>query len=547
MAAASPPTPDHFAVETRGKSPSFVPAMTARLLHPDEWEMASRSSVDSQGTFNLDEADFESQVPPTSQFGKRRLPWLSRLFSTASTGYHRLKTNSRPALAGTPRPSCSRRFCIRRCCYIHVVVGIVFVLALLTSILFPSYTHPPAHYATLRESVLGGSYSGRGNPRGEKVFIAASLYDSGGELARGQWGEQLVDLIDLLGHDNVFLSIYENDSGDEGERALRELEEKVRCPKSIVSEKHLDPKTLPTVTIPGGSNRIKRIEYLAQVRNKALQPLTDLPDMKFDKLLYMNDILFHPIDTVQLLFSTNANEEGIAQYRAACAVDFDNPFKFYDTYATRDLEGYSMGLPFYPWFTTSGKGESRRDVLAGKDAVRVRSCWGGMVAFDAKYFQSGSPPTSPNPARFRSGHDLFWEASECCLIHADIQDPQTDVDNISDTGIYMNPFVRTAYNHRTLSWLGVTRRFEGLYSFLHNLGNHLVGLPWYNPRRAEVPGQNVQETVWIPDAKVDGGGSFQLVDRVAGNDGYCGRRGLQVIVEDRKPGQKGFENIPVPS
>jgi hypothetical protein len=44
----------------------------------------------------------------------------------------------------------------------------------------------------------------------------------------------------------------------------------------------------------------------------------------------------------------------------------------------------------------------------------------------------------------------------------------------------MNPFVRTAYDHRTLSWLGVTRRFEGLYSFLHNLGNHLVGLPVFD-------------------------------------------------------------------
>ena len=244
--------------------------MTTRLLHPDEWELASRSSIDSQGTFNLDEADFEAQVPYSSKFGERQLPWLSRIFSTAAAGYRRLNNTSRPALAGTPRPSCSRRFCIRRCCYLPVVAGIVFVLALFTSILFPSYTHLPAHYSTLRKSLLESSYPGRGNPRQEKVFIAASLYDSGGELAQGQWGTQLLELIDLLGSDNVFLSIYENDSGEEGERALRALEEQVQCQKSIVSEKHLDPKTVPTVTIPGGSKRIKRIEYLAQVRNRAL-------------------------------------------------------------------------------------------------------------------------------------------------------------------------------------------------------------------------------------------------------------------------------------
>jgi hypothetical protein len=394
--------------------------------------------------------------------------------------------------------------------------------------------------------VLEKSYAGRGNPRNEKVFIAASLYDRGGELAGGQWGMQLLELIDLLGDQNVFVSIYENDSGETGQNALRELEQKIRSPKSIVFEEHLDPKTLPTVTIPGGDKRVKRIEYLAQVRNKALQPLEENPDIRYDKLFYLNDILFDPMDAVQLLFSTNANEDGVSQYRAACAVDFDNPFKFYDTYATRDLQGYSMGLPFFPWFSTAGNGESRRDVLAGSDAVRVRSCWGGMVAFDANYFQT-PPPTSTTPVRFRSGQDLFWEASECCLIHADIQDPQTNVEDITDTGIYMNPYVRVAYDRRTLSWLGVTRRFEKLYSFLHNLGNHLVGLPWYNPRRTEGPGQNVQETVWVPDSNQDGGGSFQTVDRVAGNDGYCGRRGLQVIVEDRQPGQKGWEDIPVPS
>jgi len=394
--------------------------------------------------------------------------------------------------------------------------------------------------------VLEKSYTGRGNPRNEKVFIAASLYDRGGELAGGQWGMQLLELIDLLGDQNVFVSIYENDSGEKGQSALRELEQQIRSPKAIVFEEHLDFKTLPSVTIPGGEKRVKRIEYLAQVRNKALKPLEENPVIQYDKLLYLNDILFDPMDAVQLLFSTNANADGVSQYRAACAVDFDNPFKFYDTYATRDLQGYSMGLPFFPWFSTAGNGESRRDVLAGSDAVRVRSCWGGMVAFDAKYFQP-SPSTSTNPVCFRSGQDLFWEASECCLIHADIQDPQTNVEDITDTRIYMNPYVRVAYDRRTLSWLGVTRRFEKLYSFLHNLGNHLVGLPWYNPRRTEVPGQHVQETVWVPDPNQDGSGSFQTLDRVAGNDGYCGRRGLQVIVEDRQPGQKGWENIPIPS
>ncbi|KAJ6160615.1 hypothetical protein N7470_004011 [Penicillium chermesinum] len=461
--------------------------MSSRLLHPDEYELASRSSLDSEGTFNLDDDDFESQVPPRSRYGHERWPWLRRIVGSTFGRYRRLKPN-RPLFASTARPTCFRRLFFRRCCYyLHVTFGIILALVLLTSVFLPSYTSPPARYSTLRGAARATNAAGRGNPRNEKVFIAASIYDRGGELASGKWGTQLLHLIDMLGEKNVFVSIYENDSGEEGERALRELERLIGSPKAIVFEEHMDLGTLPT-------------------------PLEADPKTRYDKLLYLNDVLFDPIDALQLLFSTNANEDGVAQYRAACAVDFDNPFKFYDTYATRDLQGYSMGLPFYPWFTTSGKGDSRKDVQQGKDAVRVRSCWGGMVAFDAN-----------------------------------IQDPQTKVDEITDTGIYMNPYVRTAYDSRTLSWLGVTRRFEKLYSFIHNLGNHLVGLPWYNPRREEVPGQSVQETVWVPNETQDGGGSFQNVDRTAGNDGFCGRRGLQVIVEHRKPGQKGFESIPVPS
>ncbi|KAI9926668.1 hypothetical protein MW887_003761 [Aspergillus wentii] len=533
--------------------------MSARLLHPDEYELGTRSSIDSQGTFNLDEADFESQTPPRARRLTRRAPFLSRLFSSSYSGYQRLKP-SRPLFSASARPGCYRRLLFRRSCfYLHFVGGIILALVVLTSIFRPSYTRPPSHYSSLRNSVLQSASPGRGNPRNEKVFIAASLYDRDGELARGEWGARVSQLIEMLGGDNVFLSIYENDSGPEGESALQDLEKQISCKKSIVFERHLDPGHLPTVTIPGGSNRIKRIEYLAEVRNRALRPLDEHPETRYDKLLYLNDIIFDPIDAIQLLFSTNADDKGVAQYRAACAVDFINPFKFYDTYATRDLQGYSMGLPFFPWFSTAGKGESRKDVLSGKDAVRVRSCWGGMVAFDANFFQravkkrASQRDTNPrvldigqSPVRFRASHDLFWEASECCLIHADIQEPQSIVDEITDTGIYLNPYVRVAYDRSTLSWLWTTRRFEKLYSVIHNIGNHLVGLPWFNPRRTEIPGENVQETVWVAIDRQDGGGSFQKVDHIASNDGYCGRRGLQVIVEHRKEGQKGWENIPVP-
>ncbi|KAL3488942.1 cryptococcal mannosyltransferase 1-domain-containing protein [Aspergillus germanicus] len=470
--------------------------------------------------------------------------------------------------------------------YLSIFISVLIALTAITFTFFPSYTYPPAHYISLRNRVLNtdpnSNLSGRGNIHNEKIFIAASLYDPTGELARGHWATSVLELITLLGEENVFLSIYENDSGEEGEKSLAELDARVPCNKSLVYE-HLDLDSLPTITTPDGEERVKRITYLAETRNRALKPLDDheiTGGTRFDKLLYLNDVAFDPLDALQLLFSTNVNAKGKAQYRAACAVDFINPFKFYDTYATRDLEGYSMGVPFFPWFSDAGDARSRNDVLAGKDAVPVKSCWGGMVAFDARFFQrdnqsnddtaesttKGMETAGPTtPARFRALNDtdLFWDASECCLIHADIQrppppHPESSSSSTSpeikstpapETGIYINPFVRVAYDPYTLSWLATTRRVEKLYSLIHNIVNHLVGMPWFNARREELPGEIYHDTVFVPAEEEGGVGSFKSRERVGRHDGFCGRAGLQVVVPregEGEAGGKGWWTVPRP-
>lgn len=424
--------------------------------------------------------------------------------------------------------------------FIQVTLGGLLVLICLTAIFWPSYTHLPPHYKTLRNQVERTAFHGRGNIENQKVYIAAVLYDPDGEIANGGWGQALLKLIELLGEENVFLSIYENNSGQEGESALQTLADQVTCNNSIASEQGLSLGTIPRVAVPGGGKRIRRIDYLAEVRNRALQPLQNA-NMTYDKLLYLNDVIFDPVEALQLLFCTNADANGVTQYRAACAVDFSNAFKFYDTYATRDIEGYGIGLPFYPWFTTAGRAQSRQDVLEGKDSVRVRSCWGGMVAFDARFFQG------PNPVRFRADAELFWDASECCIIHADVQSA-APVSGVShDSGSYMNPFIRVAYDSRSHSWLWTTRRFEKLYPFIHNILNHVVGFPRYNPRRTEVFGQKITDTLWVPGDGEGGQGEVHTTEREAGNDGFCGRRGMEALVEDRTSGQDGFEPVKVPT
>lgn len=322
---------------------------------------------------------------------------------------------------------------------------------------------------------------------------------------------------------------------------------------TIVSE-HLGLEGLPLVTVPSGEKRTKRIAFLAEVRNRALRPLESQRSVHFDKLLFVNDVVFNPIDAVHLLFSTNVDASGRSQYGAVCALDFINPFKFYDTFATRDFEGYGMGIPFFPWFTDAGSASSRRDVLDQKDAVRVRACWGGMTAFEAKWFMEspgvaplpGGAVHNPSPLRFRYEEDPFWDASECCLIHADLTNLRHGRNISTTTGIFTNPYIRVAYDSRTLGWLSLTRRTERLYSFVHNKLSHAVGLPYHNTRRLEQPGQEVVEKVWFWDRDqtkqeaAQGGvrdvtrGSYRDVKRIAPAGRFCGDRALLVLAGEKK-------------
>lgn len=540
--------------------------MPPRLPHPGEYELVERTSFDSNEPFNLDDTDFESQRTTSTSYDHRQrinIPQvlLQLLPSCLRAALHKLRLQRRHA----KKPRCHRFGLVgasqRLCCLIPAaILGIICGLLIFAALFTPSYLNPPAHYDVLRSRILLSSSSGRGNPDKLKIFIAASLYDKGGRLVNGAWGNAVLELISILGSENVYLSIYENDSGPDAHDALEAFKQKVQCPHSLVFDEHISINGIDHVTLPDGSRRVKRIAYLAEVRNRALRPLDEPSAIKFDRLLYLNDVIFDPIDATQLLFSTHANSQGTADYLAACAVDFINPFKFYDTFATRDLEGYSLGVPFFPWFTSSGKGLSRRDVLKGTDAVRVKSCWGGMVAFDAQYFQATGNTASNHERdssikfesrsdgliRFRAEPDLYWDASECCLIHADLQRAGPSYKGHGDVGIFMNPFVRVAYDTRTFNWLWLTRRFERLYTVPHQLVNQLVGLPWFNPRRTEQESAEVREKVWIPSRESSNGGSFQEVMRIGTGDGYCGMRTLQVIKESPRKGEKNWEIIATP-
>jgi len=97
---------------------------------------------------------------------------------------------------------------------------------LITGIFFPSYTVRPAHYEELRKQAVD---TGRANPYNEKVFITASLAEKKGDLTSGAWGKEVLQLVNLLGPENVHLSIYEDNPDPMTKQSLASFRTKVKC------------------------------------------------------------------------------------------------------------------------------------------------------------------------------------------------------------------------------------------------------------------------------------------------------------------------------
>jgi hypothetical protein len=389
------------------------------------------------------------------------------------------------------------------------------------------------------------------------------LYDPSGKLARGAWGEAVVELIRILGDENVFLSIYENDSGVIGSDSLKLLEKKVTCKKSIWIDGKPNYKDFPHVEMPDSSKVLKRLAYLTEMRNRALYPLDrfrpdEEPIMKFDKILFLNDAIFNPLDAAHLLLNTNADPSGETHYLSACALDYDhNPLLFYDLYAQRDAEGFSNGIPIFPYFSTAGHAASRTAILSRTDAVPVKSCWGGMVAMRAHHLQHLDPnlpsmdwrniahhvidPSHPRnvtaPVRFRYEPEIYFDACECCLLQADVHAVALAAGD-HDTGVFVNPYIRVAYHQSTLRWVHFLQAWELLLALPQRIAMWFAPLPTPNPHREVQQGELFREEVY-------GAKGWEMVERRGRNGMFCGVREMQTVVEDRDrfAGAKGQGSV----
>ncbi|KAF7291989.1 Capsular associated protein [Mycena indigotica] len=282
----------------------------------------------------------------------------------------------------------------------------------------------PTHLPRLPKLPDGGNHT---------YFIAANLYDYGPHLP--YWTRQLHLLIDHLGPLNVFVSIYESNSHDRTKALLKKFQGELS--RSSVRNRVLMEED-GRRRQGWQSNGHERVRYMADMRNRAMEPLADgLRGKQFDKVVFFNDIYFEWTSIVRLL----ATKEG--NFDLACALDFDG-IGLYDTWVIRDSCGHRT-KEIWPYFASDSVAV---ETLRREDPVEVATCWNGVAAFDAHWFRHSNGtshiPAGP-PLAFRA--DSTCTESECLLIGFDMHirtKPQRP-------RIYVNPQVNVAYTPQ--NWL----------------------------------------------------------------------------------------------
>lgn len=122
------------------------------------------------------------------------------------------------------------------------------------------------------------------------------------------WHDTLIKVIHYLGPDNVFVSVVESHSADSSPQLLEALDADLAL--LGVSRRILTGDT--TVPKPDSLPGIKRIEFLAATRNRAMEPLVV---GGYDKVVFSNDIFIEPESFVELLETNNGD------YDMACGLD----------------------------------------------------------------------------------------------------------------------------------------------------------------------------------------------------------------------------------
>lgn len=144
-----------------------------------------------------------------------------------------------------------------------------------------------------------------------RIFIA-SIHWNTEIILRASWSAAVLSLAQAIGPDNVFVSIVESGSYDKSKEALQDLQkdldgagipnnflfdssthqdELARGPRQ--QHKSLVHRRPGWIRTPSGKMGMRRIPYLSKWRNKALEPLYSPRQSRYDKIIFLNDVVFN--------------------------------------------------------------------------------------------------------------------------------------------------------------------------------------------------------------------------------------------------------------
>lgn len=151
---------------------------------------------------------------------------------------------------------------------------------------------------------------------GDETIYITGMHWNDEQILRDAWIPALVDLANAIGRDRVFVSIYESGSWDDTKGALRLLDSllaQTDIPRRIVMDHktHLAEINQPPeqegdgwIETRTGGIELRRVPYLAKLRNEALRPLYELRDkgIVYDKILFLNDVVFSVSSWFSVIF-----------------------------------------------------------------------------------------------------------------------------------------------------------------------------------------------------------------------------------------------------
>ena len=132
------------------------------------------------------------------------------------------------------------------------------------------------------------------------------------------WTAALIALINILGKENVYVSIYEYGSTDNTKDAVAELKltlERMVVNHTVVSDTRVHEEEVNQevgineqkegwIVTKNGKKEMRRLPLLADLKNKAMAPLEELRKERkaadFDRILWLGSVVF----TVLLFFPT---------------------------------------------------------------------------------------------------------------------------------------------------------------------------------------------------------------------------------------------------